>query len=116
MGGQKLSDTLILALGMTRDIGCPPPWLYNMQRYGPPPSYPTLKIPGVNAPIPDGCSFGTQPGGWGRPPLDEAGNPLFDLSAAAEERARRAQLDETLWGEVLEPEHEEQQEQDGSEG
>merc|ERR1712226_443201 len=24
-----------------------------MQRYGPPPSYPNLKIPGLNAPIPD---------------------------------------------------------------
>jgi splicing factor 3B subunit 2 len=32
----------------------PPPWLINMQRYGPPPSYPSLKIPGLNAPIPDG--------------------------------------------------------------
>jgi hypothetical protein len=30
----------------------PPPWLLNMQRYGPPPSYPNLKIPGLNAPIP----------------------------------------------------------------
>jgi len=25
-----------------------------MQRYGPPPSYPNLKIPGLNAPIPEG--------------------------------------------------------------
>lgn len=31
----------------------PPPWLIAMQRYGPPPSYPNLKIPGLNAPIPD---------------------------------------------------------------
>jgi splicing factor 3B subunit 2 len=31
----------------------PPPWLIAMQRYGPPPSYPSLKIPGLNAPIPD---------------------------------------------------------------
>ena len=30
----------------------PPPWLLHMQRYGPPPSYPNLKIPGLNAPIP----------------------------------------------------------------
>lgn len=34
--------------------GYPPPWIYNMQRYGPPPSYPKLRIPGVNAPIPPG--------------------------------------------------------------
>ena len=31
----------------------PPPWLIAMQRYGPPPSYPNLKVPGLNAPIPD---------------------------------------------------------------
>ena len=34
------------ALGMTDDG--PPPWLINMQRYGPPPSYPLLKIPGLS--------------------------------------------------------------------
>ena len=31
----------------------PPPWLIAMQRYGPPPSYPNLKIPGLNASIPE---------------------------------------------------------------
>jgi hypothetical protein len=41
------------------------------QRYGPPPSYPHLKIPGLNAPIPPGASFGYHPGGWGKPPVDE---------------------------------------------
>ncbi|KAL1470906.1 hypothetical protein MTO96_040207 [Rhipicephalus appendiculatus] len=50
---------------------CPPPWLIAMQRYGPPPSYPNLKIPGLNAPIPDGCSFGYHAGGWGKPPVDD---------------------------------------------
>jgi PSP len=30
------------ALGM--DEGAPPPWLINMQRYGPPPSYPDLPV------------------------------------------------------------------------
>lgn len=32
----------------------PPPWLISQQRYGPPPSYPNLRIPGLNAPIPEG--------------------------------------------------------------
>lgn len=32
----------------------PPPWLISMQRFGPPPSYPTLRIPGLNTPIPEG--------------------------------------------------------------
>ena len=56
------------ALGMTDDG--PPPWLINMQRYGPPPSYPSLKIPGLSAPIPPGAQFGYHPGGWGKPPVD----------------------------------------------
>lgn len=46
-------------------------------RYGPPPSYPNLKIPGLNAPIPEGCSFGYHAGGWGKPPVDEKGKPLY---------------------------------------
>ena len=51
-----LSDDLRTALGMP--VGpnnhlVPPPWLIAMQRYGPPPSYPNLKIPGLNAPIPE---------------------------------------------------------------
>lgn len=29
-----------------------------MQRFGPPPAYPNLKIPGVNAPIPDSMHYG----------------------------------------------------------
>ena len=34
----------------------PPPWLINMQRYGPPPSFPYLKIKGLN--YNDGMQFG----------------------------------------------------------
>lgn len=70
-----LSERLRNALGMP--AGAPPPWLINMQRHGPPPSYPTLKIPGLNAPIPEGASWGYHPGGWGRPPVDETGRPLY---------------------------------------
>ena len=86
--GGKLSAALMLALGMASEDS-PPPWLFNMQRYGAPPAYPTLKIPGLNAPIPEGGVFGTQPGGWGRPPLDEMGNPRFgDWQRMEEERKR----------------------------
>ena len=35
------------------------------------------QVPGLNAPIPPGAQFGYQPGGWGKPPVDEAGNPLY---------------------------------------
>jgi splicing factor 3B subunit 2 len=70
-----LSQDLIAALGMQE--GSPPPWLINMQRYGPPPSYPNLRIPGLNAPLPPGAAYGYQPGGWGKPPVDEYGRPLY---------------------------------------
>ena len=56
------------ALGM--EPNQPPPYLANMQRYGAPPSYPNLKIPGLNAPLPEGASWGFQPGGWGKEPTD----------------------------------------------
>ena len=115
-----LPEELRKALGMGDNS--PPPWLINMQRYGPPPSYPDLKVcpapdfrgtehscracagarperahpaavpmpgvllrlvgghaqvPGLSAPIPPGAQFGFQPGGWGKPPVDESGNPLY---------------------------------------
>ncbi|CAB9513806.1 Splicing factor [Seminavis robusta] len=75
--GGQLSDALRTALGMTDDHS-PPPWLNNMQRYGPPPSYPQLKIPGLNAQLPhDQCQYGYHPGGWGKPPVDPYGRPLY---------------------------------------
>ncbi|CAH8444954.1 unnamed protein product [Heterobilharzia americana] len=76
----NMSDELRNALGLPSGSGAeryPPPWLIAMQRYGPPPSYPNLKIPGLNAPIPDGCAFGYHPGGWGKPPVDELGRPVY---------------------------------------
>ena len=65
----KLSFALRAALGMPVPEGhersvapapgsvpwwekVPPPFLRMMQRYGPPPAYPALRIPGVNAPLP----------------------------------------------------------------
>ena len=65
----ELTDDLRTALGMPVGPNAhkvPPPWLIAMQRYGPPPSYPNLKIPGLNAAIPEGCSFGYHAGGWGK--------------------------------------------------
>ena len=76
-----LSKNLREALGLPVEGNAvaltPPPWLTNMQRYGPPPSYPTLRIPGLNAPIPRNTQFGYHPGGWGKPPVDEYGRPLY---------------------------------------
>lgn len=81
-----LSAELRSALGMTEtnstgDGGAgkdaPVPWLVGMQRWGPPPGWPGLRVPGVNAPIPKGASFGFQPGGWGKAPIDAAGRPVY---------------------------------------
>ncbi|XP_072887666.1 splicing factor 3B subunit 2 [Hemitrygon akajei] len=117
-----LSDELRLALGMpvgANSHKVPPPWLIAMQRYGPPPSYPNLKIPGLNSPIPESCSFGYHAGGWGKPPVDETGKPLYgdvfgtnslEFQAKTEEEV----LDRTPWGE-LEPSDEESSEDEEEE-
>lgn len=71
----ELSEELRDALSMFP--AQPPPWLINMQRFGPPPTYPNLRIPGVNAPIPPGAAWGYAAGQWGKAPVDEKGIPLF---------------------------------------
>jgi len=108
-----LSPALRKALGMPEKGQYPPPWLINMQRCGPPPAYPGLRIPGVNAPVPQGAVLGMHVGGWGRPPVDEHGRPLY--SAAVEDSKF---VDQRLvvppqkehWGElqVMEEQEEEQ--------
>lgn len=111
-----LSADLKEALGMMD--GSPPPWLINMQRYGPPPSYPNLKVPGLNAPIPPGATFGYHPGGWGKPPVDEDGNPLYGdvFGQYAADNDTDDELDkETRWGEMDEEEEEESEEEESEE-
>jgi len=117
-----LSDDLRTALGMPVGQGkqlIPPPWLIAMQRYGPPPSYPNLKIAGLNAAIPEGSSFGYHAGGWGKPPVDEMGKPLYgdvfgthaeDVPVLVDED----HVDKTPWGE-LESESESEDESDDDE-
>jgi splicing factor 3B subunit 2 len=53
----RISPDLCHALGIPESS--PPPWLINMQRFGPPPAYPSLRIPGVNAPVPDSMHYGS---------------------------------------------------------
>lgn len=118
-----LTDDLRIALGMPTGPNshrCPPPWLIAMQRYGPPPSYPSLKIPGLNAPIPDGCSFGYHAGGWGKPPVDEMGRPLYGdvfgtQSSDAMNDMVEEEVDRTLWGELESESSEEEEEEDEDE-
>ncbi|TMW54867.1 hypothetical protein DOY81_000100 [Sarcophaga bullata] len=118
-----LSEELRIALGMPVGPNAhkiPPPWLIAQQRYGPPPSYPNLKIPGLNAPIPEGCSFGYHAGGWGKPPVDENGKPLYgdvfgtnviDIDNGIDE----GDIERNQWGE-LESESEESSEEEEEEG
>jgi hypothetical protein len=80
-----LSEDLRTALGMPVGHNAhkvPPPWLIAMQRYGPPPSYPSLKIPGLNAPIPDACAFGYHAGGWGNRPSTSPDGHSTETSSA----------------------------------
>uniref|UniRef100_A0A671S0I0 Splicing factor 3B subunit 2-like n=1 Tax=Sinocyclocheilus anshuiensis TaxID=1608454 RepID=A0A671S0I0_9TELE len=118
-----LSGELRIALGMPTGPNShkvPPPWLIAMQRYGPPPSYPNLKIPGLKAPIAEGCSFGYHAGGWGKPPVDETGRPLYgdvfgtnaiDFHAKAEEE----EVDRTPWGELEASDEESSEEEEEEE-
>jgi len=105
----QLSAAIKEALGMAE--GAPPPWLINMQRYGPPPAYPGLKIPGLNAPIPQGAEYGYHPGGWGKPPVDEFGNPLYGDWRNEQASAPTQPEDTTLWGEVEDFEDEDDDEE-----
>ena len=92
-------------------------------RYGPPPAYPRLRLPGLNAPIPAGCSYGYQPGGWGRPPVDEGGRLLFRLDEETDEAEETAELqqdapdaaNDVLWGE-LPPDADAPQEEEEEQG
>lgn len=102
-----ISEELRAALGMGPLT--PPPWLFAMQRFGPPPAYPLLRIPGLNAPLPPGAQWGYHPGGWGKPPanLNDLGSAATGLDALITPDLRPKQSEP--WGE-LEPEPEEEHE------
>lgn len=115
-----LTENTKEALGMPP--GAPPPWLINQQRFGPPPSYPALKIPGLNAPPPAGGAWGFHPGGWGKPPVDEFNRPLYggDVFGLTAQNGAQTQsgaagageaVERTLWGE-LQPREDESEEEE----
>ena len=125
----EMSDELQDALNMPP--GSPAPWLINQQKLGPPPSYPAMKIPGVNAPPPPGCDWGFHAGGYGKAPTDDEGKPLwggdlFGMGDAKkdekdENQLRAEQVDKTPWGELQpfaeeEEEEEEDEEEEDEEG
>ena len=90
-----------------------------MQRFGPPPSYPNLRIKGLNAPIPSGAQWGFHPGGWGKPPMDDFNRPLYgdvfgvmqgaeiavsetfvDHRLLADKFQHQNEINRDLWGEI----------------
>jgi len=114
----ELSDELKEALNIPP--GAPPPWLINQQRYGPPPSYPALKIPGLNAPLPPGAMWGYHPGGYGKPPVDEHNRPLYggDIFGVLQTQQNVQQgepVEKELWGELQPPEEESEEESEEEE-
>ncbi|KAJ1338465.1 splicing factor 3B subunit 2 [Microdochium nivale] len=115
----EVSDSLKEALSIPP--GAPPPWLINQQRFGPPPSYPSLRIAGLNAPIPNGAQWGFNPGCYGKPPVDEYNRPLFggDIFGIMQAPQTAPQsgepVDRTLWGELQEAEAESEEEEEDDE-
>ncbi|QSZ32684.1 hypothetical protein DSL72_002263 [Monilinia vaccinii-corymbosi] len=114
----ELSDDLKDALNIPP--GAPPPWLINQQRFGPPPSYPSLKIPGLNAPPPPGGAWGFHPGGYGKPPVDEFNRPLYggDIFGVLQPQVNNQAgepIERTLWGELQAPEDESEEEESDDE-
>eukprot|EP00752_Nemacystus_decipiens_P016441 g14697.t1 len=111
----QISSDLREALGIGEDD--PPPWLINMQRYGPPLSYPHLRIPGLNAPIPPGARYGFGSSEWGKPPVDSKGNPLYGdvFNLAAKEGDDVEEMDKSHWGDLAESEEEEEEDEEDEE-
>ena len=111
-----LSEELKEALNIPP--GAPPPWLITMQRVGPPPSYPGIRIPGLTAPLPPGGQWGYHPGGYGKPPIDEFNRPLFggDLFGVFHGEVKKnlgEPVEKALWG-VLRPQEEEESDAEAS--
>ena len=114
------SPALLAALGMP-SAASPPPWLFAMQRHGPPPSYPFLRVPGVNAPLPAGGRWGLGEGEWGKPPVDELGRGRWggELFGAAVEERKEVRVEARHWGQIEsedEAEEEEEEEEEDEAG
>ena len=92
----RMSPELRHALGIPENA--PPPWLINMQRYGPPPAYPNLKIPGVNAPLPEAITYG-----FGRLFTDEKGFTVYaDPHGLNKAVYQKRQNRKPYWGAIKE--------------
>jgi splicing factor 3B subunit 2 len=96
----RISEKLRVALGIPENSH--PPFIINMQRYGPPPSYPNLKIPGVNAPILDPTAEVT-PNLWTPPVAEVKAVAVYDFK-------KKHEIEH--WGDVREADEDEYSEMD----
>ena len=79
-----------------------------MQRYGPPPAYPNLRIPGVNAPVPDSVHYG-----MGKLFTDERGFTVYsDCHGLNKAIYSKRSMQRAHWGELREDEQESEEEED----
>jgi splicing factor 3B subunit 2 len=97
----RITEKLRVALGIPENS--PPPWIINMQRYGPPAAYPNLKIPGVNAPICDPTAEIT-PNLWTHPVQDQTPILVYDFS-------KNKNRDINHWGDLREVDEDEYSEE-----
>ena len=95
----KISQKLRTALGISEN-GIPT-FVANMQRYGPPPAYPNLKIPGVNVPLNDPTAEIT-PNLWGPQEAIKSKELVWDYQSQSGNH----------WGELKEEEEVEVEEND----
>ena len=104
----RMSAELCEALGIAENA--PPPWIMNMQKYGPPPAYPNLRIPGVNIPIPD--SIRHRDGDEGGLFKDENGLTVYaDCHGLNRAVYQRRITEKTHWGELQDDESESEEEE-----
>jgi splicing factor 3B subunit 2 len=94
----RISEKLRVALGIPENT--PPPWIINMQRYGPPPSYSNLKIPGINAPLLDPTAEIT-PNLWTPPVNEDKAVLVYDFN-------RKSDIEH--WGDLREVEEDQMSE------
>ena len=95
----RISKELSAALGIP--VGSPPPWIMNMQRYGPPPAYPNLKVPGVNIKIPEHIKNWDSKDGDGGLFEDENGLTVYADSHGLDKAIYQRRMNtKKHWGEI----------------
>lgn len=109
----RMSANLVEALGIPENA--PPPWILNMQRYGPPPAYPNLKIPGVNIPIPQSIQKDDLGEGGGLF-KDQNGLTVYaDCHGLNKSVYQKRLTQKRYWGEIYKEEESEDEEYDSEE-